>query len=309
MSSLLKFLEDGLRNTDSGLGDRSKYIGSSDIGQCPKKAYLSKINKETHELKQLLIFERGHVAEGIVRNGLINNPSKVLFKEQVEIAGLTSKTEFIKTHIDFVVNFPKEDVVIECKTISSALPNDIPRESWLYQVNLQLGLMQQKGLKKVRGLIIAFNLNSGEALEFDVPFNKGIYDVAIKRANRLWKSVQLQEEPEGEISDLCGFCSFSKQCNTLRKNGSKMPKEVESIALRIKKLSSTEKMIKADKANLKAFLEAAGIKKAIGENITLTMIDRKGAPRVSLNELEKKYPEIINNVTVDSQGYSYIKVI
>lgn len=39
---LLDFLKVGLENTDSGLGDRSLYVGSSDVGQCPKKSFLSK---------------------------------------------------------------------------------------------------------------------------------------------------------------------------------------------------------------------------------------------------------------------------
>jgi len=309
MSSFLNFLETGLKNKDSGLGDRSKYIGSSDVGQCPKKSYLSKTVGETHELKQLLIFERGHVAEGIVRNGLLNNPSKVPFKEQVEVSGLTPNTKFIKTHIDFVVEFPNEYVVVECKTISSPLLDGVPRESWIYQVQLQLGLLKQRSKKQVRGLIVAFDLNSGDAFEFDVEFNEILYNVAIQRADRLWQAVQSREEPRGEISDLCAFCAFSQQCNTLQSNGIKMPKEVEAIASRVKELSSIEKEIKVSKQNLKAFMETANCKKAIGKNITLSMINRKGTPKVSLGELKKKYPEIVSNVTIDSQGYSYVKVI
>lgn len=309
MGALLKFLEIGLRNTDSGLGDRSKYVGSSDIGQCPKKSYLSKKKGETHSLKQLLVFERGHVAEGIVRNGLINNPSSVSFQEQVEVEGLALDTKFIKTHIDFVVEFPNEHVVVECKTISSPLPYGAPRESWIYQVQLQIGLLQQKSKKKVRGLIVAFDLNTGDAFEFDVEFNKALYDIAIKRANRLWQAVQSRKEPKGEISDLCAYCPFSSQCDTLQKNGMQMPREIEAMALKVKEFSSTEKEIKAAKANLKAFLEVANASKLVGEKLTLTMINRKGSPKVSLSELKNKYPEIVNNVTVDSSGYSYVKII
>ena len=307
MSNFLKFLEIGLKNKDSGLGDRSKYIGSSDIGQCLKKSYFSKTIGENHKLKQLLIFERGHVAEGIVRNGLLNHPAKPSFKEQVEISGLTPDTKFIKTHIDFLVEFPNEDVVIECKSISSLI--DSARESWVYQVQLQLGLLQQRSKRRVRGLIVAFDLNTGDAFEFDVLPNKGLYDTAIKRANRLWQAVQNKEEPEGEIGNLCSFCTFKDQCNTLRKNGTKMPSEIEAMALRVKELLSKEKEIKALKSNLKSFMEISDCKKLIGENITISMIDRKGTPKVSLNELRKKYPEIANKVTVETSGYSYIKII
>jgi len=309
MSSFLSFLEIGLKNKDSGLGDRSKYVGSSDIGQCPKKSYLSKTVGETHELKQLLIFERGHVAEGIISNGLKNNPAKVSYEEQVEVSGLTEETNFIKTHIDFVVEFPKETVVIECKSISSQLPNGAPRESWIYQVQLQLGLLKQRSRKQVRGLIVSLDLNSGEILEFDVEFNEILYNVAIQRGSKIWEAVKSQAEPRGEISDLCPYCPFSQQCNTLQLNGIKMPKEIEDIALRVKETSLIEKKIKADRQNLKAWLESTDSNKAVGKEITLSMINRKGTPKVSLSELRKKYPEIVNNITADSEGYSYIKVI
>ncbi len=307
--TFLPFLEKGLSSTDSGLGDRSKYIGSSDIGQCFKKSYLSKLKGETHDLKRLLIFERGHVAEGIVRNGLQNNPAKVTFSEQVEVKGLNQEVAHIKTHIDFVVEFPQELVVIECKTISSVLPEGKPRESWIYQVQLQLGLLRQTSKKICRGLIVTFDLNTGEALEFPVEFNDALYNVAIRRANTLWNAVQTQNEPRGEMSDLCAFCNFRQECNTLQAGAVQMPKEVEAMALRVQDLSAIEKEIKTTKQNLKAYMEASGCKKATGDKITLAICHRKGSSRVSLDELKAKYPDVANNVTVDSGGYSYVRVI
>ena len=56
MSKFLKFIETGLKHRDSGLGDRSTYIGASDVGQCPKKSYLSKLFKPEYDLKQHIVF-------------------------------------------------------------------------------------------------------------------------------------------------------------------------------------------------------------------------------------------------------------
>lgn len=306
--ALLKFLEQGLKNTDSGLGDRSKYIGSSDIGQCPKKAFFGKKTKETHELKQLLIFERGHVAEGIVRNGLANNPHAISFKEQVEIQG-TGKLSYIKTHIDFIVDFPQECVVIECKTISSPLPNNQPRESWIYQVQLQLGLLRATSNRECRGIIVAFNLNTGEAFEFNVDYNEKFFNIAVDRASSLWESVQSNIEPEGEIGDLCTYCSFKSQCQTLQRNGEQLPQEVEQMAMRLKELKPLENEAKNIKDNIKAFMESANLKKGIGREISLVMQSRKGRETVSISDLRGNYPEIANQVIKNGESFKTLMVV
>jgi CRISPR-associated exonuclease Cas4 len=309
MSSLLSFLESGLKRSDSGLGDRSKYVGSSDIGHCLEKSFLSKTIGEEHDLKQLLIFERGHIAEGIVRNGLLNHEAKPKFYEQVETKGFNKETAFIKTHIDFVVEFPNEIIVVECKSISSPLPDNQPRESWIYQVQLQLGLLRHTAKKQCnRGKIVAFNVNSGEAHEFDVKFNEELFKVAIKRANIIWNAVKTNTAPKGEVSELCGYCSFKTQCQTLKKGAIEMPKEIEIIAKRVKEYAQMEKKIKADKENLKAFMEAANTRKAVGDNVVLSYIERKGAEKISKVELLEKYPEVANNVTYTADAYSYVKI-
>jgi len=308
MGKLFSFLELGLQNTDSGLGDRSKYVGASDIGHCLEKSFLSKTIGETHDLKQQVIFQRGHIAEGIIKNGFQNNPAELKFQEQVEVTG-EDTDGFIKGHIDFVVEFPNEVVVVECKTFSSPLPNGEPRESWRHQVQLQIGLLKKKTSKICkRGKIIAMNINSGEVFEFDVIFNEALYKIAQKRANILWNAVLSKVAPQGEVSDLCGYCSFKTQCQTLRKNGIQMPKEIEEIAKRVKQHRELETQIKKDKENLKAFLEAIGTKRAVGDNIVLSLMEKKGAERVSKAELLEKYPDVANNVTYTSDGFSYVKI-
>ncbi len=305
---LLNFIKNGLDNTDSGLGDRSKYIGSSDIGQCFKKSYLSKTIGEEHSLKQLLIFQRGHIAEGIIRDGLSNNPqAKIDFKEQVEVEG-KDDISFIKTHIDFVVDFPKEKLVIECKTISSPLPNNKPRESWLYQVQLQMALLKQTTNKNVRGKIVAFNLNSGEALEFDVDFNQSLCDIAIKRAKSLWQSVQSKTEPDGEVGDLCAYCPFKGKCNTLRKSAENLPNDVVAAVDRLDELKPLIQEEKAIKDNIKAFMSAANMKKGLAGKHTISISERNGRDTVDINALKNSYPEIAKKVISKGSSYSTLKV-
>ena len=53
------------------LGDRAKYIGASDIGQCPRKAIMGKLFPQPISLEQQIVFERGHLAENIVHESLL----------------------------------------------------------------------------------------------------------------------------------------------------------------------------------------------------------------------------------------------
>lgn len=305
---IFNFLESGLKNTDSGLGDRSKYIGSSDIGQCMKKSYLSKTHGENHSLTQLLIFQRGHVAEGIVRDGLINNPKKVPFEEQVEVKGY-DQWPFVKSHIDFLVHFPKEDVIIECKSISSPLPDDKPRLSWIYQVQLQIKLAKLKTGRDTRAIIVALNVNTGERFAFDVEYSEILLNTALTRASKLWDALKAECEPDGEVSDLCGYCPFKTQCNTLQKNGEKLPAEIDAMITRLKELVPLENEVEKLKENVKAFMEAANIKKGIGEKYSVLLSESKGREKVSIEALKAQYPEAANKLIEKGRTYKKLKVV
>ncbi len=116
-NKFLNFLESGIKafskkNTMETLGDRSAYVGSSDIGQCPRKAFLTKTQPTEASFQQELVFLRGHMAENVIRCGL--QGGNIPFEEQVEVAG-EGDYAFIKTHIDFVVSMGNESVLLSAK--------------------------------------------------------------------------------------------------------------------------------------------------------------------------------------------------
>ncbi len=304
---LLNFIKQGLENTDAGLGDRSTYVGSSDIGQCPKKVFLSKTKGENYDLKQLLIFQRGHVSEGIVRNGLKNNSTKIVFDEQVEVCG-HDEINFIKSHIDFVVDFPREKLIIECKTISSPLPNNSPRESWIHQVQLQMALLKLTTKKNVRGKIVAFDLNSGEALEFDVIYNEALINIAKQKAINIWNSLQSKTEPDGEVGDLCAYCPFKGQCNTLRAQTEELPQEIIHAVKKLQELKQISKEEKAIKENIKAFMQASGLKKGTAEDYTISISQRNGRDTIDTEMLKKEYPDIAKALTSPGKPMATLRV-
>jgi CRISPR-associated exonuclease Cas4 len=129
--SFTEFLFMGLKNADSGLGDRSKYVGASDIGGCLKKSFFSKFEKSELSLSQLLVFVRRYFAEFVIERVL-----KLLWRnhrQQVEICG-KDDLAFIKARIDFIADSQKEAVIIECKSVTSSV--ETPYESWILQTQL-----------------------------------------------------------------------------------------------------------------------------------------------------------------------------
>lgn len=313
MSSTTPFydlIEEGLRNTDSGLGERSTYVGASDIGQCLKKSYLSKFDKEDFDFEQLLIFERGHVAEGIFIKGLENSPKKdaFSFKKQLEFVG-KDEWSFIRTHLDLHVSFPREDVAVEGKTFRTELPDGKPRLSWLYQNHIQMWLASESTGRKTRGIIAAIDLNTAKRHEFSVTFSEILLHQAQERALKLWNAMQTRTEPEGEVSDLCAYCPYKNSCSTLLKNGENLPEEVDSMLIRLKELSASEKEAKALRENIKAFMEAANIRKGIGTKHNAIMYENDGKRSISLESLKANYPDVANAVSKTGKPYMALRVV
>ncbi len=311
--SFLKFLEQGLQHANSNnteLGDRSKYVGASDVGQCLKKVYFEKTKKREFSLKELVVFQRGHNAESIVEQGLQHNPLKEKYKfyKQVETKG-AGELNYMKSHIDFVVEWPNELVIIECKSISSPLPNNKPRESWLFQVALQMEQLKITAKKPInRAIIVVIDVNSGQMQEFMIPYNKAYVAVAQKRAQTLWDCIQNKQEPKGEVTDLCGFCLYKNSCESLQKNAKKLPEEVISLAQRAKELSQSSKEAKAIRENLLAFMQSINATSAAGGDISISIQNRRGQERISLDDLREKYPDVAQEVTIKGDPFSILKI-
>ena len=51
------------RESDEKLGNRKKYIGSSDVAGCPRKVVLEKQTDSDPDIATLIRFTRGHLAE------------------------------------------------------------------------------------------------------------------------------------------------------------------------------------------------------------------------------------------------------
>lgn len=322
--SFLSFLFDGLKSVDNKLGDRSQYIGASDIGGCLKRAFLSKTTetKEESALEQLIVLQRGHIAEGIVESAL---RSKGLnYKSQVEVVG-ANELSFIKAHIDFVVESAKELVIVECKSIASSI--EAPYDSWILQVQLQMGLLKEANpTKPIRAVISAINVANGSVQEFAIDRSEIFYFAAIARAKQLWEAVKLRDalasraksvweemkeriEPKGECGALCAYCPFKGQCQTLRASASELPADIAVKLARLKALNAQEKEIKSLASEIKSYLESANLKKAISGSNTVALVNCKGKPSVNLEKLKELVGEdVIAECVSEGDSYSYLRV-
>jgi CRISPR-associated exonuclease Cas4 len=213
LTSLRKLAQ---QHTEETLGDRRNYLGASDIGYCPRKVILEKINPTEHDLATLLRFERGHMAEEIVANafaaaGFTN------FERQVEV--IVDGKVPLRAHIDFVFTSEVRKIksVLETKSTSN-IPDD-PYGSWESQLYIQMGALAGKFPDyTIRGALIALDLANGD-VEFFNGYSpqKTIFEGLLQKAERLWsdyltvlarKEIELDTDP----GPLCGFCNHLTSC-------------------------------------------------------------------------------------------------
>lgn len=294
------------KETVNSLGDRSKYIGASDIGGCLRKAFLSKTKPTEYDIAQHIVFERGHLSEGIVAKMLEGTP----YKTQVEATGKADNGFPIKAHIDFVVDFGKEIVVVEAK--STSIPVDEPYDSWVLQVQLQMELLKKDvGNKSIRGYIIAIDVNTGWYKTFQISPNKTLSNLALENANKLANALKTNKCPDGELQLYCNKCPFKDGCEAVSKGTDKqLPINIKALIRKLKALQGTEKEIKKCKEEIKSFMEATNTFIAKCNDATVSLCRSTGDKySVDVNLLRVEQPEIFAKYRKESKPSSWLKII
>lgn len=141
------------KDTLALLGDRSSYVGMSDIGQhweCPRAAVARKVLPTTNSLERLLTLQRGHWFESGVGQALVSLGLHVL--PQLEINWQHQGVP-IKAHLDFVLVWGAPVNAIRILEVKSTdkLPAS-PHDSHLLQLHGQIGLLAQAWDKPVFSL-------------------------------------------------------------------------------------------------------------------------------------------------------------
>lgn len=276
------------KDTEQSLGDRSKYIGSSDIGGCLRKAYLDKTTNYEHDLATLIRFQRGHVAEGIIEK-MLDGLNPTLQKEvKVTIDGFD-----LKAHIDFCLENKDEIVVVEAKSVNTAV--DKPYDSWIMQVNFQLAMLATQTQKKLRAYVVAINLNTGWFKSFEVNGNQAHEKMAIENAQILANALLNKEEPIA--SELSG---------DLLEVGKKI------IELNAKK-KELEKELEEKKTLIEEYMRTCGTKKIKIDDSFISLSNDTTSVSFDTKALKDNEPELYESLfekyqkTSQRKGYLSIK--
>jgi len=268
------------QHTEETLGNRSDYLGASDIGYCPRKVILEKINPSEHDLATLLRFQRGHMAEDIIARAF-TAAGYSNFEQQVEVS--IPGDIPIKAHIDFVFTSVAQKIksILEIKS-TNRIPDE-PYGSWESQLYIQMGALAEKYPDyAIKGAVLPIDLAAGEVEFFNgyTP-QKTIFKGLLGKAEMIWSDYQAMQEgkeiePDTDVSPLCGFCNHIESCP--RFEAEEVP-ELVSVVDELQKMQEEEKhlqgKIKPCKAKLFNIVKQRGAIKTGGRFLKKATRNRK----------------------------------
>lgn len=134
----------GIQNSISSLGDRTSYLGLSDLAkysECPRAAMAAKVQPQQNSLNQLLTMQRGHWFESGLTDCFKN--LDLNFMPQMEIS-INHADIPIRCHLDFTFVWEKPEPavrIIEVKSVSRLSKEPYPAH--LFQARAQVCLLQK----------------------------------------------------------------------------------------------------------------------------------------------------------------------
>ncbi|WP_459937811.1 PD-(D/E)XK nuclease family protein [Desulfonatronum parangueonense] len=260
--------------TVSTLGNRAEYVGSSDIGGCPRQAVLRKVIPQKHDLQTLIRFKRGHLAEDIVAEALRDfRPQRqaelnyylpyCTLCEWLAPSGKVSHCSRcqeplvvvpLRAHLDFLLPGNR---ILEVKSSNQL---EI-REAWEHQVHFQMLLLHKSTGKHVEAAIMVLDVNKGLMnMQNDYVYDPERSYGLLLRAIKIWEGVKTasqSEAPENlpltcEPSALCGYCPYLATCPA--HSGPELPQEVSALLEQYHQASEAEKAAKARKETLRDYV-------------------------------------------------------
>lgn len=293
--------------TLADLGNRGDYIGASDIASCPRKVVMSKLIKKEHDLEQLIVFQRGHLAEGIVKKSLLKwkeeKPDKRGVVTQYEVKALNGK---VRAHLDFLIKDDDRKItVIEVKSASMV---EQPYESWLNQCNFQIGLVKQSpktaGLP-ISGEVLAIDLKKGAVNEFPIEFSPEIFTAQMEKAEYLIREVETAkktgsiESINTEPSALCGFCDHRHDCPSYNKS-EEIPEDLKELLRQYAQVNAVSKDIENNLSLLKEEITGYGRPFKVSFDGIRASYSISSFESLDIKKLKEELPEI-------AAEYSYLR--
>ena len=283
--------------------DRSKFVGASEIADCPLKIYFNKIGKS--EFKGNGKTERGRAIEIALISLLKKGGLDIRYHD-----GHVNHQKGIK-HPDFpVVVHPdgiiyqnsKSYAVLEVKSVGSEYFRKIkePLNSWVVQTRFNAYMA---GLKKA--VLVAVNASDLEDVkEWEFDAMDEIEALALlEKAKKIMTAVEMGIEPFAQPrEDRCKWCEFKNECSNVWKPSEEAKeKEVETDEVKepLEKLKKAKELkdeakeletqAKAQILNTAKKYEAAKLRSG---NLLAIVETRKARVTIDTKKLFAEHPEI-----------------
>ena len=310
MSKLSSFIARAIKmlsaESDARLGDRTKYVGASDIAGCPRKAVLNKLIPVPKTAKEQLVLMRGHIAQLLYSN--IFKAGGAKFEEELEL--IHPEAPFIKCHIDFTFIGKNRIKIVEKKSTDGI--RDEPYGSWLEQLQVQMGLARLHFGKdvEIEGIVLVSDLNKGEYQEFG-PFkpNVEVFNYLMNKAWLIHRAVAGEVEPKCEPGLLCGFCPYRTDCTSFI-GRAELPEDVADVALELADLIKQKKVIDGQIESRKNhLLEYTGEKSFRGSTVEVVLASTymPEGETVDIPKLKEDWPDAYEACKKKKRAYMKIE--
>ena len=315
MSKLEAFLARAIpahqQTASAHLGDRSVYVGASDIVGCPRKAALSKLHPVLHDIQTLLRFARGHAAQAMYAEFF--TAGGALFEEEVEVRH--PRIPEIMCHIDFLFHGTRQHKrlhVVEVKS-TDGIPYE-PYGSWVEQLHVQMGLLKLEVDPEIEisGSVLAVDLNKGIYQEFNsfTP-NDVLFTHLEKKGQHILAAMRGECEPDTEPGPLCGFCPYRSGCQA-HAGAQPIPVEILTCADAYERLQRQKETLEAGMEVLRNdILDYIGTTMSFrGQDGELSIATTVTAASTMLDskKVKAKYPDVFKECSKPKIGSTKLEI-
>jgi len=282
------------------LGDRSQYVGSSDVVGCPRRKVYEKLYPTEYDTQTLLRFERGHMTEDILEPVL--KKAGIEYKRQVEI--IRPDEPMFQAHVDYLLKDAKGYHVLEVKS-STYIPTE-PYESWEAQLQWQLNALHEQYPKitSATGSVLAMDLGRGAHHEYDsVEADKESLVPLLENAYEIKKGLETGDyQSLNCVTDnFCDSCPVRKSCPIMVKHADGYldieDKDLESLVNKLQEIKGLVKESRGIEEEIKQSLPHNKIK--LGRY--LVSLSKRTRQSLQSKELKEKLPQIYEEFTKSSE--------
>jgi CRISPR/Cas system-associated exonuclease Cas4 (RecB family) len=202
--------------------DRTKTIGSSEIGQCARKLWFLKHGGEKDQAERWGAQERGNLIEVLWSKAM----REYAGRRKLHFAGRYQRTFFddqspLSATPDGILEQDGEELLLECKSIDPRAKIESIKPEHEAQVQVGMGILNATTRYRPREALVSYIDASflDEVREFRVPYDEQVFLNLRSRALAILAANSADSiRPEGVIAggQECEYCPFRSSCSAIR---------------------------------------------------------------------------------------------